>query len=75
MPPARALKMAVVVVYVLVLVSSLVLQIMILSVTQLCTGNFKSVVQKSRRESAHARTFGEIFAHALILVTIFGQRT
>ena len=44
------------------------------------TPDFRSLVQKSRRESAHAHTFGgdflfEKFAHARVLVAIFGQAT
>ena len=37
-----------------------------------CTGNFKSVVQKSRQESAHAHTLGgDLELHARILVANF----
>ena len=44
-------------------------------VGSLATAVFRLVVQKSRRESAHARPFGGDFEHARILVVIFGQPT
>ena len=39
-----------------------------------CTGNFKSVVLKSRRESAHARTFGGDFELKILRMRRFSSR-
>ena len=39
-----------------------------------CTGDFKSVVLKSRRESAHARTFGGDFELKILRMRGFSSR-
>ena len=41
---------------------------------QHCTGNFKSIVLKSRRESAHARTFGGDFELKILRMRGFSSR-